>query len=293
MATKNPAVLWTVQQSLQNEDKARARSNIGAASASDLPSYTSNDADKSLCVNDVGNATEWARRLRGRFVEDDGQGGVNSYDVRTLTVNMNDSSKGLVRMWPEGKNVQTCGWLVPEFHAYTDGGKVLALDSDANHLVWTSMSTDDYITPVHEVSWTKTLVIRDDSQGIPNYIDYPLLPSSICDGRLGLHIDVIANLYWETDGYYPNGNSIFVDLRRGGSTVATIGHIGWPKEPGGYVEPFPNTQNYLRFSMTAKSPANKMHDDWVLRFRGAVNGTDYPPRAVQGNASTFDGFMFA
>ena len=228
MATKNPAVLWTVQQSLQNEDKARARSNIGAASASDLPSYTSSDADKSLCVNYDGNATEWARRLRGRFVEDDGQGGTNSYDVRTLTVNMNDSSKGLVRMWPEGKTAQICGWLVPDFHAYTDGGKVLGLDADANYLVWTTPPTVPSISLVHhseEVSISGGQYTDPITYNLNYYI-----PAGKCFSG-SITIQNLANLDHTSSAYHfklyvPNNEMTcnfgdYTSARQSGHNIAT------------------------------------------------------------------------
>ena len=133
-------VCANVTQDFTEIEKARARNNIGAAAASDipegLPAYTSSDENKTLVVGDQGASAEWAWRLRGRFIEDDGQGGSNSYDVKTLTINVTESSRGLVRMWPDGKGVQVCGWLAPSYTVFDDAGKVLTLNSDATGMEW-------------------------------------------------------------------------------------------------------------------------------------------------------------
>lgn len=104
-------------------------------SGSDLPIYTTSDANKSLVVNADGDGVEWDYRLKGRFVEDDGQGSTTSYNVRTLTINMNDMNKGMVRMWPDGRSVVICGRLAPEF-GINDANKILAVDANAEDLVW-------------------------------------------------------------------------------------------------------------------------------------------------------------
>lgn len=138
---KENYVATNLEQNFTDREKAQARDNIGAAAASAvLPPYVSGDYDKTLVINSNGDGVEWNYRLRGRYVESDGQGSTNSYNVRTLTINDNPMNKGLVRMWPDGRSVVICGRLAPEFTS-SDANKILAVDSDAHDLTWVAPPT--------------------------------------------------------------------------------------------------------------------------------------------------------
>ena len=135
---KENYVATNLEQDFTDREKAQARDNIGAAAASAvLPPYASGDYDKALVINSDGDGVEWNYRLRGRYIESDGQGGTNSYNVRTFTINDNTMNKGLVRMWPDGRSVVICGRLAPEF-GNDDADKLLAVDSNAHDLAWTN-----------------------------------------------------------------------------------------------------------------------------------------------------------
>lgn len=142
---KENYVATNLQQDFTDAEKSQARTNIGAAPVSAvLPPYASGDADKALVINSDGDDVEWNYRLRGRYIEGDGQGGTTSYNVKTLSINTNDYNKGLVRMWPDGRSVVVCGRLAPEFTS-SDADKILAVDSNA-----------------HDIGWTKPPFVRHD-----------------------------------------------------------------------------------------------------------------------------------
>lgn len=153
------AVLYNTAQDLNNDEKEQARENIGAISASDipaftqvqsnwnesdpsnpayirnkpsfaLPTYTSTEANFSLCVNEYGNGIEWDRRLKARLVDDDGQGSTTSKDISNMTVNLNETAKGLIRVRPAGESIRMAGWLAPDFESITDEGKVLKISTN-------------------------------------------------------------------------------------------------------------------------------------------------------------------
>lgn len=153
------AVLYNTPQNLNNTEKEQARENIGAVSAADIPSftqvqanwdeldpsdpayirnkpnttlppYTSTEANLTLCVNEYGNGVEWDRRLKARLVDDDGQGSTTSKDISNMTVNLNSTAMGLVRVRPAGESIRMAGWLAPDFESITDEGKVLKISAN-------------------------------------------------------------------------------------------------------------------------------------------------------------------
>ena len=140
MTTPNPSVLWNQSQSLTEEQKAQARNNIGAGAAS-LPAYSSVQSGYSLCVNSSGDGVEWASRIKGSLVEDDGQGSTITTNLKNLKINLNSTAKGIVRVTPEGGSIQIAGWLAPEFDSTDDIGKCLKVASDGLHLEWGTVSS--------------------------------------------------------------------------------------------------------------------------------------------------------
>ena len=155
------AVLYNTPQNLNNTEKEQARENIGAVSSADipsftqvqsnwdeldpsdpayirnkpntaLPSYTSTEANKALCVNIDGNGVEWEYRLKARLVDNNPEdpGGTVSKDITNMTVNLNDGTKGLIRVRPAGESIRMAGWLAPDFESITDEGKVLKISAN-------------------------------------------------------------------------------------------------------------------------------------------------------------------
>lgn len=85
-------------------------SDVTISADSQLPSWTSSDANKSLAVNASGTALEFAPRLKGVLVDGNG-----SSDCSGLTINTGAGhNAGLVRMRPSGGSNAIVGWLVPD-----------------------------------------------------------------------------------------------------------------------------------------------------------------------------------
>lgn len=85
-------------------------SDVTISADSQLPSWTSSDANKSLTVNASGSALEFAPRLKGILVDGNG-----SSDCSGLTINTGvGHNAGLVRMRPSGGSNAIVGWLVPD-----------------------------------------------------------------------------------------------------------------------------------------------------------------------------------
>jgi hypothetical protein len=139
---KENYVATNLEQDFTDREKAQARDNIDAAPASAvLPSYTSSDANKSLSVNADGNGVEWDYRMRGSVVQDDGQGGTASSDLRSITVNVNSTAKGLVRVRPvDGSNL-IAGLLAPWPETFQDEGKMVVVNSNASALEYANVPT--------------------------------------------------------------------------------------------------------------------------------------------------------
>lgn len=139
---KENYVATNLEQNFTDREKAQARDNIGAAAASAvLPSYTSSDANKSLSVNADGNGVEWDYRMRGSVVQDDGQGGTTSSELRSMTVNVNSTAKGLVRVRPVGGSNLIAGLLAPWPETFQDEGKMVVVNSDASALEYANVPT--------------------------------------------------------------------------------------------------------------------------------------------------------
>jgi len=149
MSERNPSVLWNQSQSLTEAEKAQARENIGASSSISLPPYNLPEAGLSLCVNDIGSGLEWASRIKGSLVEDDGQGSTITTDLKNLKINLNSTAKGVVRVTPRGGSIQIAGWLAPDFDSFDDAGKCLTVASDGLHLEWSNQSGT-------QADWTAT-----------------------------------------------------------------------------------------------------------------------------------------
>jgi hypothetical protein len=101
--TKNPGVLWNVSQSLETEDKTRARNNIGAVSADDVSTAISGKVD------DTDYATSSAYgivKLGSDTVQSTAAETVTSTTGRTYAVQKNANGQLLVNVpWTDSQSV--------------------------------------------------------------------------------------------------------------------------------------------------------------------------------------------
>ena len=121
MAQAIKKVLANCEQSFSDAEKAQARSNIGAAAeGSQIPSFTSGDARKTLCVNQYGDGIEWGTRMSGNAIVSDGQGSTTTQELQNIRVNLSGGNDGLVRVRPEGGSNMIAGWLAPDTFAFLE-----------------------------------------------------------------------------------------------------------------------------------------------------------------------------
>lgn len=101
--TKNPGVLWNVSQTLETEDKTRARNNIGAVSADDVSTAISGKVD------DTDYATSSAYgivKLGSDTVQSTAAETVTSTTGRTYAVQKNANGQLLVNVpWTDSQSV--------------------------------------------------------------------------------------------------------------------------------------------------------------------------------------------
>lgn len=112
MAEAIKKVLANCAQSFSDVEKAQARANIGAAAeGSGLPSFTSGDARKALCVNSSGDGVEWDNRISGILYN-----GSTGVEMRRLRVNSynNQGTPGSVIAFPVTGSGALCGTLMPD-----------------------------------------------------------------------------------------------------------------------------------------------------------------------------------
>lgn len=190
-------------------------SDTNIAMPNGVPAHTNDDATKSLVIEYDGSAPVWKHRVSGRIIEDDGHGGTTSTDIQSMTINLNASTYGMMRIRPAGGSQTMLGFFVPDYTLGANADKALVVNEYGNGLEWKTPPTA-----------IKYFIIGADASDIVAALDDGFFPIVVDrhTGGGGYRTDFTYYL-----GFRDWHNNDLVFIKSDGSEGYTVSGSTWTK----------------------------------------------------------------